>query len=202
MASINHWFVVDLFRDAPELLPHLLQAGLHLDLPPFATAAVQESDFTQVVSVEYRADLVVTLYDKNAKAVIALVLEVQRRIDQNKRYSWPLYWAALHARMRCRTLLVVLTLDAKMAKWARKPIRTLIPTMTPCTVIGPLEIPRIKGEAKGEAKALLLVLAARGVPVSEEARQRVLECSDLALLGRWIELATSAATVEEILGDS
>ena len=58
-------------------------------------------------------------------------------------WPWPLYWAALHARMRCRTLLVVLTLDAKVANWARKPIRTLIPTMTPCTVIGPLEIPRI-----------------------------------------------------------
>ncbi len=120
--------------------------------------------------------------------------------------------------MRCCTLLVVLTLDAKVAKWARKTIRTLIPTMTPCTVIGPLEIQRIdradaavrwpglegkvEGLAEGEAKALFLVLAARGVPVSEEARQRVLGCSDLTLLGRWIERATSAATVEEILGDS
>ena len=56
--------------------------------------------------------------------------------------------------------------------------------------------------AEGEAKALLLVFAARGVPVSEGARQRFLGCSDLALFGRWIERATSAATVEEILGDS
>jgi predicted transposase/invertase (TIGR01784 family) len=60
-----------------------------------------------------------------------------------------------------------------------------------------------KGEVKGEIKAkvwaLLAVLAARNIPVGPEARARIEACKDGASLARWIVLAATAASAEEIL---
>jgi hypothetical protein len=51
-------------------------------------------------------------------------------------------------------------------------------------------------EARAEANAVLTVLAARGLRVSDEARARVLGARDLATLRRWLVLATTAASSE------
>ena len=45
------------------------------------------------------------------------------------------------------------------------------------------------GEAKGEAKAILAVLFARGLVVSDEDRTRVLGCTELPTLDRWLRAA-------------
>ena len=58
---------------------------------------------------------------------------------------------------------------------------------------------RDEGLREGQARAILALLAARGVPVSEEARAQIAECRDLGLLGRWIVRAATATSVEEIL---
>lgn len=54
------------------------------------------------------------------------------------------------------------------------------------------------GIAKGKAAAVLAFLAARNVPVSNEVRVRIEACDDAVMLDRWIVLATSVATAEEI----
>ena len=54
------------------------------------------------------------------------------------------------------------------------------------------------GEAKGEAKALLLTLSARGIEVSEEARTRITTCDDLGQLDTWVRRAVSAESVDEV----
>jgi hypothetical protein len=54
------------------------------------------------------------------------------------------------------------------------------------------------GEARGEARAVLLVLEARGLTVSEEVRQRLLACKDIAQLDRWVERATTAQEVADL----
>jgi hypothetical protein len=46
------------------------------------------------------------------------------------------------------------------------------------------------------AQAVLTVLAARGLAVSDEARARVLVSSDIAALGRWLSLAATAPSAE------
>src|SRR3990172_8068873 len=56
------------------------------------------------------------------------------------------------------------------------------------------------GRAEGEAKAILAVLEARGVPVAEEARARTPGCYDPALLRRWLPRAITAA-VDDLLAD-
>ena len=52
-------------------------------------------------------------------------------------------------------------------------------------------------EERERARSVLAVLAARGLVVTEAARDRVLASRDLAALGRWITLAATAASAEE-----
>ncbi|MBI2392022.1 MAG: hypothetical protein HYV09_20690 [Deltaproteobacteria bacterium] len=60
---------------------------------------------------------------------------------------------------------------------------------------------RVEGRAQGEAQALLRVLARRGFAVDRAIEQRVLSCVDLELLGRWIDRAVTARTLEEVFAD-
>ncbi|HEY7222414.1 MAG TPA: hypothetical protein VH561_02190 [Micromonosporaceae bacterium] len=57
-----------------------------------------------------------------------------------------------------------------------------------------------RGEARGEAHAVLTVLDANGVRVPEDARETILACTDLELLGTWLRRAVKATTVEDVLG--
>lgn len=57
----------------------------------------------------------------------------------------------------------------------------------------------LAAEALGTAKAVLMLLADRAVEVHEEARARILGCTDPDLLRRWLVRATSADSVEEVL---
>jgi hypothetical protein len=55
------------------------------------------------------------------------------------------------------------------------------------------------GEARGRALAILAVLNARGVEVSPAVRERVLACTDVALLDAWIARAANATDAGEVL---
>ena len=55
-----------------------------------------------------------------------------------------------------------------------------------------------KHQARGEAKALLAVLEARGLRASDEARSRILACTDSAQLEAWIRKAVSVTSVDEL----
>jgi flagellar biosynthesis/type III secretory pathway protein FliH len=57
-----------------------------------------------------------------------------------------------------------------------------------------------RGKAEGKAEALFEVLAARGLDISEGARQRILACRDKEQLGAWLRSALTACSVEELLG--
>ncbi|GAA1426643.1 hypothetical protein GCM10009601_35950 [Streptomyces thermospinosisporus] len=57
---------------------------------------------------------------------------------------------------------------------------------------------RAEGQAEGRAKDILVLLAHRGVEVPEEARERILGCSDLGMLSVWFTRAITAASVAEV----
>jgi hypothetical protein len=61
---------------------------------------------------------------------------------------------------------------------------------------------RTEGIGKGKAQMLLrmlqLILEARGLPVSDEVRSRILSCSDATMLDLWAERALSATRAEDI----
>ena len=56
-----------------------------------------------------------------------------------------------------------------------------------------------RGEARGEARALLTLLSARGLPVSDAVRTQIGTCTDLATLDRWIARAATATTAEQVV---
>jgi flagellar biosynthesis/type III secretory pathway protein FliH len=56
-----------------------------------------------------------------------------------------------------------------------------------------------KGKAEGEAKALLLILRRRGLAMTDDQQRRIVTCTDLATVDRWLEGAFSVASVDELL---
>jgi hypothetical protein len=54
------------------------------------------------------------------------------------------------------------------------------------------------GKAKGEANAILLVLAARKLQVTAAERERIMGCIDLAQLNDWITRAVTADSVDAL----
>jgi hypothetical protein len=55
-----------------------------------------------------------------------------------------------------------------------------------------------QGEAKGEAKAVLAILDARGIAVPDEIRARISGCTDLDQLDVWIRRAATADKIQDL----
>ena len=148
--SIAHQAPLEVLRKAPAIIATLLREALGIEVPGFASASIIDADFTQARATPFHADLAITLQgsSRDRPPVMGIIVEIQRHRDNNKRYSWPLYVAALHARLGgCQTCLVVLAVDERVARWAAAPIGTLQPgsPFIPL-VIGPEQIPQISRE--------------------------------------------------------
>jgi predicted transposase YdaD len=59
-----------------------------------------------------------------------------------------------------------------------------------------------KGRAVGRAEALVAMLTARGLPLSEDLRARILGCTDIATLDRWIVRAATASSAADALSET
>lgn len=57
-----------------------------------------------------------------------------------------------------------------------------------------------KGKAEGEAEAVLAILDARGVAVSDEDRARIASCTSLAQLDAWVRRAITAEKIQDLDG--
>jgi hypothetical protein len=55
-----------------------------------------------------------------------------------------------------------------------------------------------QGQLEGEARIVLRVLSARGLPVTAEIRQRVMSCTDTGQLETWGDRAATATTLDEV----
>jgi hypothetical protein len=161
MPSLEHNGFVDMFRENPGLAPHFLATLFHLDLPPYASVAVVEAALDQLVPVEFRADLVLELRDASEAIVLAIVLEVQRDEDPDKKFSWLVYVAAVRARKRCPTIVLVVAPDADVAAWAAEPIEIGLGrgNLSP-VVLGPAIVPEVTEEAVAEQETELAILSA------------------------------------------
>lgn len=161
MPSLEHNGFVDMFRENPSLAPHFLATLFHLDVPPYASVAVVEAALDQLIPVEFRADLVLELRDASGATVLAIVLEVQREKDPDKKYSWLVYVAAVRARKRCPTIVLVVAPDADVAAWAMAPIDVGLGrgSLSPL-VLGPAIVPEVTEEAHAERETELAILSA------------------------------------------
>ena len=165
MPSLEHNGFVDMFRENPGLAPHFLAMLFHLEIPPYASVAVVESTLDQLIPVEFRADLVLELKDASGAVVLAIVLEVQREKDPDKKYSWLVYVAAVRARKRCPTIVLVVAPDADVAAWAMEPIDIGLGcgSLSP-RVLGPANVPQVTDvdHAKRETELAVLSAVAHG----------------------------------------
>ncbi|MEU4157716.1 hypothetical protein [Actinoplanes sp. NPDC026670] len=62
------------------------------------------------------------------------------------------------------------------------------------------EAGKAEGRAAGKARALFLVLSARGIEVSDEVRATIAACTDLEQLELWLRRAVVAERVEDLGG--
>ncbi len=58
---------------------------------------------------------------------------------------------------------------------------------------------KLEGRLEGEANAVILFLEARGLSVTSEQRERILNCRDPEALQRWVKRAVSSESVAELL---
>ena len=56
-----------------------------------------------------------------------------------------------------------------------------------------------QGRAEGKAQALLMFLRRRGLAMTSDQEHRILTCTDLATVDRWLDHAFSVASVDELL---
>ncbi|WP_437287507.1 hypothetical protein [Sorangium sp. So ce406] len=139
----------------------MLATLLHVEVPPHAAVAVVESSLDQLIPVEFRADLVLELRDSRDALVLAIVIEVQRDVDPDKKFSWPAYVAVVRARKRCGTIVLVVAPDAGVAAWAAESIDLGLGrgNVEPL-VLGPAVVPEIADPADAEKETELAVLSA------------------------------------------
>ena len=167
MPSVDHELYVDMFRHAPRLAPELLRRVVRVPVPE-GTPTLGSIDLSQLSSASYAADAVVEIHE-GGRVQAAIIVEVQRSPDPDKRQSWPVYVTALRARHGCPVLLLVVAGDDAVARWARQPIELGHPGF--CLV--PLVVTAHDAPAvdRPEARALpeLAVLAALGHPDDEGA---------------------------------
>ncbi|WP_437523043.1 hypothetical protein WME79_33170 [Sorangium sp. So ce726] len=161
MPTLEHNALVEIFREHPELAPRFLATLFHVEVPPHASVAVVESSLDQLIPVEFRADLVLELRDASGALALAIVLEVQRNEDPDKKFSWPTYVTAVRARKRCGTVVLVVAPDAGVATWAAENIDLGLGLghVEPL-VLGPAVVPEITDPTEAEREIELAVLSA------------------------------------------
>ncbi|WP_433929396.1 hypothetical protein AB3662_37415 [Sorangium cellulosum] len=161
MPTLEHNALVEMFREHPALAPRFLATLLHVEVPPHASVAVVESSLDQLIPVEFRADLVLELRGATGTLVLAIVVEVQRDVDPDKRFSWPTYVTVVRARKRCGTVVLVVAPDAGVAAWAAENIDLGLGmgNVAPL-VLGPAVVPEVTDPADAEKETELAVLSA------------------------------------------
>lgn len=160
MPSFLHEILVELFRQRPELGPELLHAcaGLRIEGAKVERGSI---DLSQVAPTEYRSDALTVVRDAAGRAVAAVIVEVQLREDEDKRWTWPLYLTAVRASERCPAMLLVLAPDRRVARWASQAIEVGQPgfALRPI-VLDYAQVPRICDREAACASPELAVLSA------------------------------------------
>lgn len=121
--STKHEVPLDLFRNQPALAPELLQAVSGIKPPEYEQISLGSETLTDCKPTEYRCDSTVLLGDPK-RPDLAIVVEVQLKPDERKRYSWPVYLSTLRARRECPVTLLVLCPDKNTTAWCREPIES------------------------------------------------------------------------------
>ncbi|MBO0871426.1 MAG: hypothetical protein J2P15_22965, partial [Micromonosporaceae bacterium] len=158
MPSPEHEILIEMFRERPAFAAEVLAHVLGVEVPPFQTAQLSSDELTDIAPTEYRADAVVT-FSVDGRPVLAVVIEVQLRVDARKRRSWPVYVATLHARLGCPVRLLVVCPGAAVAAWCAAAIVAGDLVLRP-RVLGPRQVPLVTDPLVARDSPHLAVLSA------------------------------------------
>ncbi len=165
MASTRHEVLVQLLREARGMVEALLHVA-NREIPPHDSVTALTESLGNALPLELKADVVLR-FERRKRPVLAAITEVQLRPDEDKRYSWPLYVASLAYRLRCRVVLLVVTPDARVAKWARS-----VDVGSGLAVLGPDEVPFVSAEDARHNLGRALRVGGRAWPRSRRAARR------------------------------
>lgn len=158
MPSRRHEDLLRLFHNRPELAAELVHEALHVNLPEYREARVDSANLNDLRPAEYRADLVVLLIQD--RPVHGIIVEVQLARDEDKAFVWPAYVCNLRGRIRCPVCLLVMTVEDRVARWARRWIEIGGDHRFRPWVLSPAGVPQITDEAQAKADPELAVLSA------------------------------------------
>ena len=152
-----HEALIDLFRFRPQLAAEVLRDHLRVNIPAFSDVTIGEADFTSP-PIERRADLVVLLHE--GRPVLVIVVEVQLAVKQNKLRIWPVFAAHASLRHDCDAIVLVVTPDDAVARWARQPMGPDSRRPFYVEVLGPEAVPIVTDPANAKSNPELAVLSA------------------------------------------
>jgi hypothetical protein len=163
MPSAEHESPVALAKLDPNLLAWLLANVFDIKVPDYHHARSAPTDVRVLVPRTYYADGVVLFCDLDDHPLLAVVLEVQRGRDRDKRRTWKLYVAQIEVELDAGAALLVYCPDLAVARWYRRmfesdgfslslPLRPFIFT--------PADVPLVVDLGLAQAKQALYVLSA------------------------------------------
>jgi hypothetical protein len=118
--SWDHEGIVELVRKDPRLAPLLLAGPLGVQLPEFSEARLEPATMAELTPAHIHADAVISLNDVD-KPVLAIVFEVQGKVDEDKLFAWP-YATWTRRALRCEACVLVIAQTESVANWAARPI--------------------------------------------------------------------------------
>jgi hypothetical protein len=153
MPSVPHEMLVELLAKSPQLLPPLLGDRLDAASRLHAIPDLRSSDLRIRTSQSTAsqlpvlfADLGLELYRPSSvhpyDPCLALTVEAQLTLDEDKPYSWIPYLGAQYHLTHAPAYLLVVTNDPSIAAWAAGPFCAGHLTLTPW-VLGPADVPAI-----------------------------------------------------------
>ncbi len=164
MPSTLHEAPLVALREFPELLLHLVRNQLEKPLPESARVREQPNHFSAPTIEEHRADAVFLIEDKSQQVLAAVIVEVQRRPDEDKPYRWLRYAARVHDDYRCDTYLLVIATDESTARWAQRPIHSFLPGRGAVgnapVVLSPASLPKMRSVDEARQKLGQAILTA------------------------------------------
>ncbi|GAA4924966.1 hypothetical protein LX16_0005 [Stackebrandtia albiflava] len=161
MPAARHEVLIQLFRDAPELVGTILAERPDMTMlgEPRVRSSPESASVLQVA--ERRVDAVFEVEDDTGRFAVAL--EVQMRPEPEKVRRWPTYVARLRENLVCPVTLLVVCMSDRTAKWAAEPIFLGRPgSYIRPVALGPAQVPLLTDPTDPRAtpqRALLSVLA-------------------------------------------
>ncbi|MEV5897830.1 hypothetical protein [Nonomuraea fuscirosea] len=118
MPTAQHEGLHRIFRDNPELYTRAFEM-IDIKLPVPQEIAVIDTDMTEILPIDRKADTVVMFMLKHEKKHI-IITEAQLRESEQKVSSWAHYISYAHSKYKCPVTLMVTCADTETATWACK----------------------------------------------------------------------------------